>query len=84
MGHKEFKREIADREQALLEYSMKLVNDRTKAEMLVQETLNLAIEECKKHDGCENLNGRLLSIMHNIFLKGKNESIASLTTMKVL
>ena len=71
MGHKEFKRGIAEMEQALMEYSMKLVNDQTKAEMLVQETVNLAIEEYKKYDGCENLNGRLLSIMHNIFLRSE-------------
>ena len=71
MGHKEFKRGIAEMEQALMEYSMKLVNDRTRSEMLVQETVNLAIEEYKKYDGCENHDGRLVSIMHNIFLRSE-------------
>ena len=70
MKNKELKREIANRKQALQEYGMKIVNNSADAEILVQETLNYAISVCERYNTDVNLDGWLLSIMHNIFLKG--------------
>ncbi len=72
MKDEEPKKKIANRKQALQEYSKRLENDCTKAEALVQDTLEYAIDQYEKCNGDEMLDGWLLSIMHNIFLRGKS------------
>lgn len=71
MKNEELKSKIAERKEVLQEYGKRFVNDSCKVEMLVQETLDYAIEKCEKDNGGEKLDGWLLSILHNVFLRGE-------------